>query len=88
MQKRDTLRQRQTEYLTEAQRLRDGLHAAREHDRAEAAEAAANGGPCPPSTAEAAEAEAAKQSRLAVAFVDKINQAHAHGRRRRLSRRR
>jgi hypothetical protein len=37
MQKRDNLIQRQTELMFEAQSLRDGLPAAREHDRAEAA---------------------------------------------------
>lgn len=80
MQKLDALRQKQTELLFEAQRLRDGLPAAREHDRAEAAEAAANGEPCPPSTADAAEAEAeaAKHSRLGVALVDKINAEQAN----------
>jgi len=75
MQKRDSLIQKQTELMFEAQRLRDGLPAAREHDRVQAAEAAELGEPCPPSTEEAPTAEAAKKSRLAIALVDKINQA-------------
>jgi hypothetical protein len=75
LQRRDQLVAKQHEYWVEAQRLRDGLHAAREHDRREAATAAEAGQPCPPSTAEASEAEAAKQSRLGVALVDKINEA-------------
>jgi hypothetical protein len=75
MQKRDMLIQKQHEYMVEAQRLREGLHAAREHDRSEAAAAAESGQPCPPSTAEANESLAAEKSRLSVALVDKINAA-------------